>query len=252
MDFNAKRVLITGGSRGIGRAIAEAFASRGARVAINYNSNEAAAADTLASLEGDGHIAVQGDVSDPVQVERLVGEAVAGLGHLDIVINNAGIGIYHPIATTSYEDWQQAWQQTLAANLIGPANVCFCASQHMRNTGGGRIINITSRGAFRGEPTKPAYGASKAGLNSLTQSLAIALAPHGIFVAAVAPGFVNTELTAERLASAEGVEIKAQSPFNRVAQPQEVAHAVLFLASPGAEFCAGTIIDVNGASYMRS
>jgi NAD(P)-dependent dehydrogenase (short-subunit alcohol dehydrogenase family) len=118
--------------------------------------------------------------------------------------------------------------------------------------GGGRIINISSRGAFRGEPGKPAYGASKAGLNSLTQSLAVALAPHQIFVAAVAPGFVNTELAAEVLSGADGDAIRAQSPFNRVAEPQEVAHAVLFLASKGAEFSTGTIIDVNGASYLRS
>jgi NAD(P)-dependent dehydrogenase (short-subunit alcohol dehydrogenase family) len=170
---------------------------------------------------------------------------------LDIVVNNAGIGIYHPIESTNYEDWQAAWQQTLAANLVGPANVCFCAAQHMMKSGGGRIVNITSRGAYRGEPIKPAYGASKAGLTSLSQSLAIALAPHKIFVGAVAPGFVNTELTAERLASSEGVEIKAQSPFNRVAEPEEVAHAVLFLASTGAEFSTGTVIDVNGASYLR-
>ena len=113
-------------------------------------------------------------------------------------------------------------------------------------------MNITSRGASRGEPTKAAYVASKAGLNSLSQSLAVALGPHKIFVGAVAPGFVNTELTADRLNGPEGPEIKAQSPFNRVAQPEEVAHAVLFLASEGAEFSTGTIIDVNGASYLRS
>ena len=122
----------------------------------------------------------------------------------------------------------------------------------MIDQGGGRIVNITSRGAFRGEPTKAAYGASKAGLNSLSQSLAVALAEYKIFVGAVAPGFVNTELTADRLNGPEGAQIKAQSPFNRVAEPEEVAHAVLFLASEGAEFSTGTIIDVNGASYLRS
>jgi 3-oxoacyl-[acyl-carrier protein] reductase len=168
------------------------------------------------------------------------------------VVNNAGIGIYHPLESTSYADWQAAWQQTMATNLIGPANLCFCAARHMMQQGGGRIVNISSRGAFRGEPIKPAYGASKAGLNSLSQSLAVALAPHNIFVGAVAPGFVNTELTADRLNGAEGDEIRRQSPFNRVAEPEEVAHAVLFLASAGAEFSTGTIIDVNGASYLRS
>jgi 3-oxoacyl-[acyl-carrier protein] reductase len=252
VEFTNKTVLITGGARGIGRAIAVAFAARGARVAFLYRSNHAAAEATRASLAGTGHIAIAGDVADPDAVSRCIDEAVAHLGRLDIVVNNAGIGIYHPIATTNYADWQQAWQQTLAANLLGPANVCFCAARHLRASGGGHIINVTSRGAFRGEPTKPAYGASKAGLNSLTQSLAIALAPDGIAVAAVAPGFVNTELTADRLASPEGVEIRAQSPFNRIAEPEEVAAAVVFLASADAKFCSGTIIDVNGASYLRS
>lgn len=252
MEFANKTVLITGGARGIGRAIATAFALKGARVAINYHSNHGAAEATLASLAGSGHVAVPGDVADPDAVLRFVDEAAAALGRLDIVVNNAGIGIYHPIATTDYADWQQAWHKTLAANLLGPANVCFCAARHMRESGGGRIVNISSRGAFRGEPTKPAYGASKAGLNSLSQSLALALAPDNITVAAVAPGFVNTELTADRLNSAEGVEIRAQSPFNRVAEPEDVAQAVLFLASEGAGFCSGTIIDVNGASYLRS
>jgi len=252
LDFTGKNVLVTGGSRGIGKAIAKNFAAAGARVAILYKSNQAAADATLASLAGSEHIAVQGDVAAPEQVQRVVAETIAAFGRLHIVINNAGIGIYHPIDTTTYPDWQAAWQETLAANLLGPANVCFCAAQHMIAAGGGRIINVTSRGAFRGEPTKPAYGASKSGLNSLTQSLAVALAPHEIFVAAVAPGFVNTELTADRLAGEEGREIKAQSPFNRVAEPDEVARAVLFLASAGAEFCAGTIIDVKGAYYLRS
>ena len=168
------------------------------------------------------------------------------------MVNNAGIGIYHPIESTNYQDWQTAWQQTLDTNLLGPANVCFCAAKIMMQQGGGRLVNVSSRGAFRGEPTKPAYGASKAGLNSLSQSLAVALAPHNIFVGVVAPGFVNTELTADRLSGPEGEEIKAQSPFNRVAEPEEVAHAVLFLASEGAEFSTGSIIDVNGASYLRS
>ena len=250
MNFEGKKVLVTGGTRGIGLAISQAFAAQGALVAAAYHSNDAAAAKALAQLEGAGHCVHKADVADPEAVERLVSSASQSLGS-DIVVNNAGIGIYHPIATTSYEDWQRAWQDTLASNLTGPANVCFCAAQKMIAGGGGRIVNITSRGAYRGEPIKPAYGASKAGLTSLSQSLAVALAPHKIFVGAVAPGFVNTELTADRLASAEGAEIKAQSPFNRVAEPKEVAHAVLFLASSGAEFSTGTVIDVNGASYLR-
>jgi len=217
-----------------------------------FRSDQLSADNTLAELTGSDHLAIKADVADPDQVEKAVNDVVRHFGSLNIVVNNAGIGTYHPLPTTSYEDWQQAWRQTIDANLIGPANICFCAAKHMIDQGGGRIVNITSRGAFRGEPTKAAYGASKAGLNSLSQSLAVALAEYKIFVAAVAPGFVNTELSADRLNGPEGAEIKAQSPFNRVAEPEEVAHAVLFLASEGAEFSTGTIIDVNGASYLRS
>lgn len=252
MDFTGKRVLVTGGSRGIGKAIAAGFAQRGARLAIIYHSNTEAAEMALTQLAGSNHIAMQCDIADANQVHNMVEEANRQLGGIDVLVNNAGIGSYHEIDNCSYQDWQIAWQETLATNLIGPANLCHCVAAKMIDAGGGRIVNISSRGAFRGEPIKPAYGASKAALNSLTQSLAVALAKYKIFVAAVAPGFVNTELTKERLASPEGIEIKAQSPFNRVAEPEEVAYAALFLASEGAEFSTGTIVDVNGASYLRS
>jgi NAD(P)-dependent dehydrogenase (short-subunit alcohol dehydrogenase family) len=252
MDFTGKRVLVTGGSRGIGRAVSQAFAKRGARVAVLYQSNDAAAAATIDGLDGSGHMAFKCDISDPDQVYKTVEDISETLGAIDVLVNNAGIGTYHPLPESSYAQWQAAWQATLATNLLGPANMCYCVAHKMIARGGGRIVNISSRGAFRGEPIKPAYGASKAALNSLTQSLAVALAPHNIFVAAVAPGFVNTELTAQRLASPEGDEIRAQSPFNRVAEPEEVAYAAVFLASTGAEFSSGTIIDVNGASYLRS
>jgi len=252
LDFTNKTVLVTGGTRGIGKAIAFAFAKKGARVAVLFRSDQVSADKTLAELEGNAHLAIKADVTDADQVKKALDDVIEGFDRLDIVVNNAGIGVYHPLPTTNYEDWQQAWKKTIDANLIGPANICFCAAKHMIDQGGGRIVNITSRGAFRGEPNKAAYGASKAGLNSLSQSLAVALAENKIFVGAVAPGFVNTELTADRLNGPEGAEIKAQSPFNRVAEPEEVAHAVLFLASEGAEFSTGTIIDVNGASYLRS
>ena len=252
LDFENKTVLVTGGSRGIGNAIANAFADNGARVAILYRSNGLAAENTLAELTGTGHLALQADVANAADVEQAFTTVLAEFGKLDIVVNNAGIGINHPVESTSYSEWQDAWRKTIDTNLLGPANVCFCAAKHMIESGGGRLVNVSSRGAFRGEPLKPAYGASKAGLNALSQSLAVSLAPHNIFVGAVAPGFVYTELTADRLSSAEGEEIRSQSPFNRVAKPEEVAHAVLFLASDGAEFSTGTIIDVNGASYLRS
>jgi 3-oxoacyl-[acyl-carrier protein] reductase len=252
MNFTDKRVLVTGGSRGIGRAVARAFADRGARVAINYLNNHDAARDTVNSLSGGPHHAIQADVTDSSSVERMVSEAIDALGGLDIVVNNAGIWIDHPIEEVDYGTWQDAWHRVLAANLVGPANVCYQAARHMMAHDGGRIVNVSSRGAFRGEPDGPAYGASKAGLNSLSQSLAKKLAPRGIFVGAVAPGFVDTDLASRVLDGPTGDEIRAQSPLGRVATPEEVAFAVLFLSADGSEFSTGTIIDVNGASYLRT
>lgn len=249
--FDGKRVLVTGASRGIGRAVAQAFARHGARVSVNYLSNAEGADGTLQSLEGEGHISVQADVSQPDGAERAVHGTVGGLGGLDVVVNNAGVAIAHPPATSPFEDWQTAWQRTLDVNLTGPANVCYFAARHMIAAGGGRIVNVSSRGAFRGEPDYPAYGASKAGLNSLSQSLAVALAPHNIFVGAVAPGFVETDMAAEIVDSDGGDAVRKQSPLGRIARPDEIAHAVLFLASEGAEYATGAIIDVNGASYLR-
>lgn len=247
-----KIALITGASRGIGRAIAQLFAHEGARVAIHYHHNRSAAEETLNSLSGNGHGLYEADQADPAQAERLLQAVVSDMGHVDILVNNAGIFQEHPPVQVSFETWKEAWQRTLDVNLVGPANLCYWAAQHMKEIGGGRIVNVSSRGAFRGEPDAPAYGASKAGLNAMSQSLAKALAPHGIFVCVVAPGFVETDMAAEWLDGPEGDAIRAQSPLNRVARPEEVARAVLFLASEGTEFMTGCIVDVNGASYLRT
>jgi 3-oxoacyl-[acyl-carrier protein] reductase len=247
-----RAVLVTGGSRGIGRAIAGAFAASGDRVAVHHRDSAELAAEVLDGLPGGGHVAVQADLADPDAVRRMVDEAAAGLGGLDVLVNNAGVYTPHPITGVSYEEWQAAWQATLSVNLIGPANVTWCAVRHMIEGGGGRIVNVSSRGAFRGEPGQPAYGASKAALNAFGQSLAVALAPYGIVVAAVAPGFVDTEMAAQRIHGPDGDEVKAQSPFGRVGRPDEIAAAVLYLASPEAEWASGAILDLNGASYLRS
>jgi 3-oxoacyl-[acyl-carrier protein] reductase len=242
-------VLVTGGSRGIGRAIVRAFAARGSRVAIHHRDSADLAESLLAELPGGPHTIVSGDLADPDAVYRFVEAAAAALGGLDVVVNNAGVFTPHPITDTTYAEWQEQWQRTLAVNLIGPANVAWCAVRHLPP--GGRIINVSSRGAFRGEPKQPAYGASKAGLNALSQSLARALAPRGIAVTAVAPGYVETEMAREHLESPRGDEIRAQSPFRRVARPEEIAAAVVWLASPEAEWASGAVVDLNGASYLR-
>ena len=246
-----RAVLVTGASRGIGAAVASAFASAGDRVAVHYGANAAKAHDVAASLPGDGHVVVGADLSDPDAVRRMVDEAAAELGGLDVLVNNAGVFEQHPITETSYEEWQHAWQRTLAVNLVGAANVTWCAVQHMVQSGGGRIVNVSSRGAFRGEPRQPGYGASKAGLIAFGQSLARALGPHGISVAAVAPGITDTDMAADALTGEGGDARRAESPLGRLATTGEVAAAVLFLASPEAEFASGSVLDLNGASYLR-
>jgi 3-oxoacyl-[acyl-carrier protein] reductase len=246
-----RAVLVTGASRGIGRAIAQAFASQGDRVAVHHRDSAALAEEVVAGLPGRGHTIVRADLADAEAVRRMVDAAARDLGGLDVLVNNAGIYLWHPITEASYEQWQEAWRETLAVNLTGAANVTWCAVQYLKRTGGW-IINVTSRGAFRGEPRHPAYGASKAGLNSFGQSMARALARYGISVASVAPGYVETEMAAADLASERGDEIRAQSPFNRVATPGEIAAAVVYLASDQAQWASGAILDLNGASYLRS
>lgn len=250
MKFKGKHVLITGSSRGIGRAIAQQFAAEGSKVMIIYKSDHDAAGQTLKSLDGSGHLVFQCDISDADAVERLFDHASDHFGNLDVVINNAGICFHHPVDTSDYETWQEAWRKIMDINLIGPSNVAYQAARIMIPQGYGKIINVTSRGAFRGEPDQPAYGASKAGLNSLTQSLAYKLSPHNIFVGAVAPGFVETDMAFERLEGESGKQIRSQSPMNRVAKPEEVAQAVLLMAEAN-QWMTGGIFDVNGASYFR-
>ena len=254
-DQVSRAVLVTGASRGIGAAIAREFAARGDRVALHYRDAAGAAGAVRDSLPGDGHVLVRADLADAAAVRVMVDTAAAGLGGLDVLVNNAGIYLEHPVLEASYEQWQAAWQATLGVNLIGAAHVTWCAVRHMVAAGpgrpSGRIVNVGSRGAYRGEPDHPAYGASKAGLHAFGQSLAVALAPHGITVASVAPGYVATDMTAGELGTPAGDEIRAQSPFGRVATPAEVAAAVGYLASPAAEWASGAVLDLNGASYLR-
>jgi NAD(P)-dependent dehydrogenase (short-subunit alcohol dehydrogenase family) len=166
-----------------------------------------------------------------------------------VLVNNAGRYVEHPIDEVSYDRWREDFARTLALNLEAPAHLAYFAAREIDE---GAIVNVSSRGAHRGEPDAPAYGASKAGLNALTGSLAQKLAPEGIQVAAVAPGFVDTPMVEHLLDEDEtGSEIRQQSPMNRVAQPEEIAAAVAYLASPEAKFATGTVIDVNGASHLR-
>ena len=270
-DFSGRRVLVTGASKGIGREIALRFAEAGGKVVVHYGSDASGAKTTMGLLPGSGHAAVQADVSDAAQCARLIDESVAALGGLDVVVLNAGIYHEHSLVDArgaseiSYAEWSRVWRDTLAVNLVGPANLMFLSSRAMIGshrraprasdepiTWRGSIVSVSSRGAFRGEPDAPAYGASKAGLNSLSQSMAKKLGRFGISVSVVAPGFTETAMAKRVLAGPRGPGIRNESPFERVAQPGEVADAVVFMARPASLFMSGGIVDVNGATYLRS
>ena len=254
--MTSRAVLVTGASRGVGRAIATRFAEGGDRVAVHHRDSAALAEQLVAGLPGAGHVVVQAEMADPAGVRAMVDLAAQRLDGLDVLVNNAGVfgaepQAPHPVFGQDYAQWQAVWRHTFDVNLFGAANASWAAAQHMKERGG-RIVNVSSRGAFRGEPQQPAYGASKAALNAMGQSLAVALAPYGIAVASVAPGFIETDMTNEHLKAERGAAIRAQSPFGRVARPAEIAAAVHWLASPEAEWASGTIVDLNGASYLRT
>ena len=249
---DGRPVLVTGASRGIGAAIARAFAAAGDRVAVHHRGNPEAAQAVAASLDGEGHVVVAADLADPEAVRSMVDEAAAALGGLEVLVNNAGMITPHDIVGTSYEQWQDAWRRTLDVDLVGAANVTWCAVQHMVAGGrGGRIVNIASRGAFRGEPRQPAYGAAKAGLLAFGQSLARALGPHGIAVTAVAPGFTDTDMASEQLAGDGPGGARGRVAARPRGHAGGIAAAVVFLASPAAELASGSVLDVNGASHLR-
>lgn len=251
-----RRVLVTGGSRGIGAAVCRRLAARGDRLAIHCRANLRAAERLRAELpNSDDHIILAADLADPKSIVPLVDVVAGDFGGVDVLVHSAGVFVDQPVATTTFDEWMASWRQVMEINLLAAAGLAHQVVNHLlhrpQGPDGGRIVLVGSRGAYRGEPDAPAYGASKAGLHSLAQSLAVAVAPHGIGVAAVAPGFIHTDLSSSRLAGPAGDAIRAQSPFGRVGQPDEVAAAVEWLASPDSTWATGTVIDVNGASYLR-
>jgi NAD(P)-dependent dehydrogenase (short-subunit alcohol dehydrogenase family) len=252
LDLTSKTVLLTGASGGIGHQIARQFAASGAQLALHYHSNHKVVNQLQNELPGDNHQSFQADLQSPAAVAELSQAVLSIFGRIDVLINNAGVYQHHPLEDSSYENWQKFWKKTLDTNLFGPANLTYCVAREMIKAGGGKIINVSSRGAFRGEPEAPAYGASKAGLNAMSQSLAQALAPKNIFVYVVAPGFVETAMARPYMTGDRRAAVLRQSPLGRVASPEEVARTILFLAADSTDFLTGSIIDVNGASYLRS
>ncbi|MBC52956.1 MAG: 3-oxoacyl-ACP reductase [Gammaproteobacteria bacterium] len=247
-----KVALVTGAASGIGRASAIALAAAGFTIAVNYRSKKAEAMTLLEELAGDGHQAFCADVADANDAGKLVSDVLEVYQRLDVLVNAAGQFTPQDIKNGNYREWQDAWQHSLQLNLMAPVNLAFLAAKPMKEQGSGKIINITSRGAFRGEPTAPAYGAAKSGLNSATQSLALALGEHGICVYAIAPGWTETPAASPRIRKQGWDDVAAQSPLGRIGRPSEIGNLVAFLAGSETDYLTGAIIDANGASYLRN
>lgn len=247
IDLGGRAVLVTGGSRGIGAAICTRLAEAGARVIVGYD-RDAAGAETTRIACGPDAFTLRADVGDPDACHRLVDEAVGRAGRLDILVNNAAIGGKDSFGMPP-EEWVAHWRRTLDVNLLGPVHLAYHAVPHLRRAGG-KIINISSRSAFRGETEYFAYAVTKAGLVNWTRCLARTLAPDGVRVYAVAPGYIAAGMGLEGIAE-RGDEIRAQIPSGVIGAPEDVADAVLFLASPMADYLTGSTIDVNGGSYLH-
>ena len=244
MDFSGKVVLVTGGSRGIGRACAVAFAERGARVAIGYAANEAEANHTLSMLRHPGK-AIRFDAADAAACARAVESVVADFGRLDVLVNNAGVAVDALVVRVKDEDWDKQ----LDTNLKGAFALIRAAARPMMKQRGGAIVNVTSVVGETGNSGQAAYSAAKAGLIGLTKSVARELASRNIRVNAVSPGFIDTDMTA-RISAEARAKMLEEIPLARLGNPPEIANAVLFLASDEASYITGEVLRVNGGMYM--
>jgi 3-oxoacyl-[acyl-carrier protein] reductase len=247
IDLSGKSAIVTGGSRGIGRAIVLRLATQGADVAFSYRGNEAAAKETTTAVETLGRraLAVQGDVSDPASAEGVVAAALAAFGKIDILVNNAGITRDDLIMRMSVE----AWREVLETNLFGAFYAIKAVTRPMLKAKRGRIINISSVSGQAGQTGQANYSAAKAGLIGLTKATARELASRGITCNAVAPGFVLTELTQD-LPEPLKQELTARTPLGRFGTTEEIATAVAFLASDEAAFITGQVLAVDGGLVM--
>jgi 3-oxoacyl-[acyl-carrier protein] reductase len=244
-----KRVaLVTGGSRGIGRAIAVALAREGMEVVVNYTANEAAAAETLSLVQaaGGSGALLRFDVADGAQVDAAVKQIVVDKGRLDVLVNNAGIAVDGLLLRTKKEDWQH----TLDVNLTGAFHCCKAAARYLLKAEHGRIVNLSSVVGEQGNAGQVSYAASKAGLIGLTKALARELAPRGVTVNCVTPGFIETDMTAAHVQGDGRQKLLERIPLGRIGKAEDVAEAVRFLASPAASYVTGQVVRVNGGLLM--
>jgi 3-oxoacyl-[acyl-carrier protein] reductase len=248
IDLSGKTVLVTGGSRGIGRATGILLARAGADVAIGYRLDQKGADSTVAEIVRLGRkaLALQGDLSRRKDAEAAIRRTVDAFGRLDILVNNHGIWKDGPIETLSEDEWDE----TLDVNLKGVFLCTQAAVPVMKRQGSGRIINIASTAGQRGEARHSHYAASKGGIISFTKSLGPELCRHGILVNCVAPGWVDTDMSAAALAGEEREKILGTIPLGRPGTPEEIAGGVLFFASELAAYCCGEILNINGGSVL--
>lgn len=241
MKLQGKVAIVTGGSRGIGRSIVETLAKEGAKVAFVYNSNTQAADGVVAELGDCEVIAIQADVRSKEAADSVVEQVVEKWGTVDILVNNAGIIRDGLLATMD----SQQWQDVIDTNLTSVFNFCQAVTRTMMSARYGRIINMSSVASEVSNPGQANYAASKAGIEGFTKCLATELARRGITANAVAPGFIETDMT-EAVVNAAGKEIKKRIPARRLGQPADIANAVLFLAGDESSYVTGQVIRVDG------
>ncbi|MDX1420095.1 MAG: SDR family oxidoreductase [Rubricoccaceae bacterium] len=250
VDLDGRVVLVTGASRGIGAAVAEAFAGAGATVVVHYRQRREAAV-ALAERLGRGARAVPADLADARAAQRLWDDVAAAYGRVDVLVNNAGLA-EAALPDAPLDDWLATWDRTMAVNLRAVGVLCRAAVAHFAARGGGRLVNIASRAAFRGDtPDYLAYAASKAGVVALTRSIARGYGKQGVVAFTVAPGFTRTNM-AQPFLDAYGPDVATSDlALDRMTEPEDVAPVVVFLASGLADHATGATVDVNAGSYVH-